>query len=63
MVSVTTDSRCLKFIGLSSDDKPVNDSVGNGSLFLEMDTGSVFCFDGEAGEWTEIAGAVISFTL
>lgn len=39
-------------IGLSSDEKP--DATGNGSSFLEMDTGKVFLFDEESGAWREV---------
>ena len=38
-------------IGLSTDDKPT--AVGNGSSFIEMDTGSVFLFDKANSEWHE----------
>lgn len=39
------------FYGLSSDDKPT--SCGNGSKFMEIDTGKIFMFDGENKEWYE----------
>lgn len=35
--------------GLSTDEKPLN--VTNGSTFLEIDTGNVFCFDREHLTW------------
>lgn len=38
--------------GLSTDEKPTD--VGNGSLFLEMDTAQVFFFDGESGMWINV---------
>ena len=44
--------------GKSSDAKPVGffDSalVGNGSTFIEMDTGKVYMFDGENQGWEEL---------
>ena len=35
--------------GLSTDTKPL--SYGNGSVFIEVDTGSAFFFDAENGKW------------
>lgn len=40
------------FFGLSSDEKPMD--RGNGSTFLEMDTGKVFVFDRENNIWLEL---------
>ena len=39
--------------GLSSDEKPTTD-IGNGSLFLEMDTACVFIFDAENKVWLQL---------
>lgn len=39
------------FYGKSTDSKPTDSSVGNGSFFLEMDTGNLFLFDIETKEW------------
>lgn len=39
------------FYGKSADSKPTDSSVGNGSFFLEMDTGNLFLFDIETKEW------------
>lgn len=47
------------FVGLSTDTKPEaaisedqpNTHVANGSLFYEMDTGEMFCFDQGEGVW------------
>lgn len=42
-----------QYVGLSSDDKPTAaDGVRNGDLFIEMDTGVWYLFDGSTGEWT-----------
>ena len=41
------------FKGLSTDDKPV-ENIGVNSLFLELDTGDFYYFDGE--EWQKIGG-------
>ena len=52
MVSVANE-KCLSFRGLSTDEKPINESVGNGSIFIEMDTSKIFMFDAESQEWVE----------
>lgn len=40
--------------GLSTDEKPTSKYVGNGSTFIEMDTGKVFMYDAEHKIWKEI---------
>lgn len=40
------------FFGLSTDEKPMD--RGNGSSFVEMDTGKVFFFDRENNTWVEV---------
>lgn len=42
----------LEYRGLSTDEKPT-ENVVNGSVFIEMDTGKVYMFDGEGSEWKE----------
>lgn len=40
--------------GLSTDEKPVkigDKKIGNGSAFIEIDTGKILFFDGETEEW------------
>lgn len=39
------------YYGLSTDTKPA--VAGNGSAFIEMDTGKVFFFDAEGAAWIE----------
>ena len=39
----------LDFRGLSTDQKP--EKVPNGSTFLEIDTGNVFCYDKGGKRW------------
>lgn len=41
-----------EFLGLSTDEKPMN--CGINSLFLELDTGKVYYFDGE--DWWTVGG-------
>ena len=48
---ITTELR-----GLSTDTKPTEvagKEVGNGSIFIEIDTGKIFFFDGENEIWKE----------
>lgn len=46
MITVADVANVYDLRGLSSDKKPV-EKVGNGSTFIEMDTGKVFIFDKE----------------
>ena len=41
------------FMGLSTDSKPTNDIDVN-SLFLELNTGDLYYFDGE--DWAKVGG-------
>lgn len=41
--------------GLSTDEKPT-ENTATGSLFLEVDTGAIFAFDEESGDWNQISG-------
>ena len=47
------NEKTYEFRGLSTDEKPV-ENVGNGSIFIEMDTGKVFMFDEQNKVWKEI---------
>lgn len=38
--------------GLSTDSKPTS-GVGNGSIFIEINTGKVYFFNGEGAAWVE----------
>lgn len=40
----TINEKTYEFRGLSTDEKPI-ERVGNGSVFIELDTGKVFIFD------------------
>lgn len=42
-----------EYSGLSTDTKPIAD-VGVNSLFLELDTGDVYYFDGS--DWAKVGG-------
>lgn len=41
---------------LSTDTKPTTD-IANGSILIEMDTGSIYMFDEAGADWLEVAGA------
>lgn len=38
--------------GLSADEKPTGDDLATGSIFTEVDTGTVFFYD-EESDWVE----------
>lgn len=40
--------------GLSTDTKPTDSQIPNGSSFLEMDTGTVFFWDKENSQWRAV---------
>ena len=47
----------LEIRGLSSDTKPTqigSKPIDNGSVFIEMDTGTVYLYDLENQEWNEV---------
>ena len=46
MITVSNIGNVYDLRGLSTDQKPL-ENVGNGSTFLEIDTGKVFIFDKE----------------
>ena len=41
---------------LSTDNKPVDDTVFNGSKLIEIDTGKLYIYDGEGKQWVEFGG-------
>ena len=47
------DINYVELAGLSTDTKP--DGIATGSLFLEVDTGDVYAFDVESGDWNQVA--------
>lgn len=40
--------------GLSTDTKPTDAYIPNGSSFLEMDTGDVYFWDADAPQWRKL---------
>ena len=53
MITIKEIASCHDLRGLSTDEKPT-EHIGNGSTFLEMDTGKVFIFDADNKEWHEL---------
>lgn len=56
-----SDEKNPKFLmelrGLSTDEKPTeygNGKIGNGSAFIEINTGKVYLFDEVNQEWDEV---------
>ena len=41
------------YYGLSTDTPKPTDGVGNGSAFVEMDTGKIYFFDSDSQDWLE----------
>ena len=49
----TINEKTYEFRGLSTDEKPI-ERVGNGSVFIELDTCKVFIFDEQNKTWREL---------
>ena len=50
MISIKSE-RTYEFRGLSTDKKPINDYISNGSIFIEMDTSLIYTYDSAKKEW------------
>ena len=51
------NERCLDLRGLSTQRKPLKkdlSALGNGSVFLEMDTAQLFMYDEENDRWLNL---------
>lgn len=44
--------KTVELRGLSTDTKPTD--VGNGSVFIEIDTGTIYMFDAVSKQWKEM---------
>ena len=42
-----------EFYGLSTDEKPINKDIPNGSSYIEIDTNTKYLFDEENLRWVE----------
>ena len=51
---IKTGLKYFEYAGLSTDTKPT-DMVATGSLFLEVDTGDIYAYDEEGGQWNKVA--------
>lgn len=56
LVRETRNKQIKEVACLSTDTKPT-EGVANGSICIEMDTGSIFMYDEAGAEWLEVAGA------
>ena len=49
------DNTVFEFRGLSGDNKPTStyndEAIGNGSIFIEIDTQKILFYDGASDEW------------
>lgn len=52
MITASDMGNVYDLRGLSSDEKP--DYIGNGSTFLEIDTGKIYIYDKEHDKWREL---------
>ena len=52
MITSAYNNRTWVIYGLSSDEKPVNSSIGNGTIFIEVDTSNRWYFDEEKQAWS-----------
>ena len=57
--NITNDGKYIscELRGLSTDTKPSTigeNEIGNGSVFIEIDTGSVFIYNQDSKEWNEV---------
>ena len=43
------------YYGLSTDSKPTT-GVGNGSIFIEINTGKAYFFNAAGNSWVEVGG-------
>jgi len=59
MITTIPTDRCQTYYGTSSDEKPINKYIGNGSQFIEQDTGKIYFFDEENSKWVEVSNGNI----
>ena len=53
-MTTTINEKTYEYRGLSTDVKPLEEA-GNGSIFIEIDTGKVYIFDEENLIWIELS--------
>ena len=54
MITSAYRDNCYEFRGLSTDIKPLEEKVSNGSVFFEIDTGKVFMLERASDTWVEL---------
>lgn len=52
-MAITLNGANADYMGLSTDEKPINEIPVN-TLFLELDTGDFYYYDGT--EWAKVGG-------
>ena len=55
MNPVSTNGDIKNYMGLSSENKPT-EGLATGSLFIELDTGTVYYFNADTTEWAVFGG-------
>ena len=56
MELISTNGRIANYFGLSTEAKPT-DGLATGSLFIELDTGTVYYFNEATTTWAVFGGA------
>ena len=56
MELISTNGRISNFMGLSTEAKPT-EGLATGSLFIELDTGTVYYFNEASTTWAIFGGA------
>ena len=55
MNPISTNGNIKNYMGLSGEDKPT-EGLATGSLFIELDTGTVYYFSEADGDWAVFGG-------
>lgn len=51
MVTGSNENGVVTIYGLSTDTKPINKNLRNGTKFIEMDTSHVYFYDEQNKQW------------
>ena len=54
--TISPNVTVFTFDGLSTDEKPIDDSISGGSNFIEIDTGTRYKFNEASKTWLEYSG-------
>ena len=55
MNPVSTNGNIVNYMGLSTETKPT-EGLATGSLFIELDTGTVYYFNADTSAWAVFGG-------